>query len=68
MNFPGRGSIAAGTNFEQGGGLRNITGGGCWSHDKSDARNYDPKAHFWLIKFLFIHYYKQVCLYCCCFH
>ncbi len=42
-------SIAAGTYFAQG-GLRNNTGGGGGSRDKSDARHYDPKAQLLLIK------------------
>ncbi len=47
-----RGSIiiATETYFERVGGLR----GGCWSRDKSDARHYDPKAQFLLIKVAFI--------------
>ncbi len=48
--------IAAGTYFEQGGCEIKRGGGGWigWSRDKSDARHYDPKAPFLLIKVSFV--------------
>ncbi len=45
-------SIATGTYFEQGGGLRNKRVGGGGSRDKSDARHFDAKEQFLLIIFI----------------